>query len=113
MRQNQPPTPWMSFVLQGALGLIFGPILGRALIHRRYSGFWLQDEYVWPFLVGSAFALAGLSSRHGDRLWLGRHSSSLFPTPYVLSRIQLGLSILLLVLGVGLMVGCLLLHFLR
>lgn len=62
---------WLAWTLQFAFGAIVGLVLGLGALHPRYTGEWLDREYVPGFLFGSSLLLAGLASLYGDQLWLG------------------------------------------
>lgn len=74
MPPSPPKADWMSFVLHFLFGLAIGAVIGGLTISRRH-GIWLQEDFIFSYLCGTAFLGAGLGAKWGDRLWMASSSS--------------------------------------
>lgn len=77
----KPGADWLAWLLQFVAGSIAGILLGLAILGSRSGqrSLWLGTDLIPAFLTGLALVGAGLASRHGDRLWLGRSFRMLPP----------------------------------
>ena len=99
-------TNWISWILQGLLGLICGLYGGFALSHSR-SGPLLQPGCTALFVWGATLLGTGIATIYGDQLWMQFPSQTYPPEPVASGRVGRFLSLSLCVAGAGLIVAAL------
>lgn len=104
---------WLAWSLQFVLGLVVGGMVGLGLISRgrRGSGWWLREDLLLWFVLGTALMGAALASWYGDRLWLSSSSGIIGPDGVRHSRASRWVSILMGAAGGMLAIISLLVHF--
>jgi hypothetical protein len=95
---------WLGWVLQFIVGFVLGCLLGFIVISKgRYStGYWVNSEVVLYFILGAGLLGGSLASHYGDRLWMDVRVFPLYENSQ--SRFSILLSVLIGLIGVGLMV---------
>jgi hypothetical protein len=102
---------WLSFALHLIFGLVVGFFVGLAAISRKGQSFWLTEEFILPYLIGTSLIGAGLGAKMGDRLWLGNNYRIIPPSGQSHSRVSCYCAITTLVLGSTIVVFCIVRHF--
>ena len=79
MSRKRESQGWFPFLLHFLLGSLVGLLFALGLLRARFSGPWIDEGLVFPFLGGASLLVGGLNSKLGDRLWLGRSAVRLSP----------------------------------
>jgi hypothetical protein len=99
-------TNWISWILQGLIGLICGLYGGFALSHTR-DGPWMQPGCTALFVWGATLLGAGIATIYGDQLWLQFPNQTYPPEKVPSGRVGKFLSQALCVAGTALIVAAL------
>lgn len=111
MLDESSKADWLSFVLHLIVGLVPGCIIGYLLITRRRQGIWLQEDLIFPFLIGTSLFCGGVAARYGDRLWIGYNYRVIAPDESKHNRLSLFISYLIVAVGLALVLSSLFKHF--
>jgi hypothetical protein len=112
MMQEEPrKADWMSFVMHFVIGLFPGCLLGYATIHRHRRGIWLDDDLIFPYLLGTSLIIAGIAATYGDRLWIGHNYRVIPPDAVSHSKISLYVARITIIFGAALAFYALYKHF--
>lgn len=111
MEEYSKKANWLAFVLHSIFGLFVGCISGLVLISRKRQGIWLNDELIFPYLIGAALVGAGLGARLGDRLWIGHRYLVIPPDAPAHSKWSYYLSLFVTCVGAIIVGISLFLHF--
>ena len=96
-------TNWISWTLQGLLGLICGLYAGFALSHTR-DGPWMQPGCTALFVWGATLLGMGIATIYGDQLWMQFPNQTYPPEKVASGRVGKFLSQALCVAGTALVI---------
>ena len=117
MMQGEPrKADWMSFVMHFVIGLFPGCLIGWMIINpprrgMRGDGIWLDDDLIFPFLLGTSLIIAGIAATYGDRLWIGNNYRVIPPDAARHSKISMYLARFTIIFGAALAFYALYKHF--
>ena len=100
---SEDRTNWISWILQGLLGLVCGLYGGFALSHTR-DGPLLQPGCTALFVWGATLLGAGIATIYGDQLWMQFPNQTYPPEKVVRGRVGKFLSQALCVAGTALVI---------
>ena len=103
-------TNWISWILQGLLGMICGLYGGFALSHTR-DGPLLQPGCTALFVWGAILLGTGIATIYGDQLWMQFPNQTYPPEKVASGRGGRFLSFSLCVAGAGLIAAALIKHW--
>ena len=103
-------TNWISWILQGLLGLICGLYGGFALSHSR-SGPLLQPGCTALFVWGATLLGTGIATIYGDQLWMQFPNQTYPPEKVASGRVGKFLSYSMCAIGAGLVVAALIMNW--